>query len=198
MWLFIEIFGAVTGLIYLYLEIKQKMSMWAVGIVTSALYIYIFFTAKFYADAGLQVYYLAISFYGWYHWKKGGEKHETKVLPVTHITKPLAIRLVAITAVLFVGMALVLDKLTDSPVPIGDAFTTALGITATWMLARKIIEHWHIWVIVNTVSLGLYIYKELYPTAVLYLFYATMAVVGYYQWRKEMRKANNPTEPAHQ
>ena len=83
---------------------------------------------------------------------------------------------------LFYLIALVLRDYTDSPVPYGDAFTTALSITATWMLARKIIEHWWIWVVVNSVSLGLYIYKGLYPTSGLFFFYAHMSVVGYYQW----------------
>lgn len=87
---------------------------------------------------------------------------------------------------LFFIIEFILERFTDSPVPIGDAFTTALSITATWMLARKIIEHWWLWVVVDGVSLALYIYKGLYPTSVLFVFYTAMSVVGYYQWKKEM------------
>lgn len=184
---YIEIFGAATGLIYLYFEIKQKIWLWPLGIITSSFYIYIFYTSKFYADMSLQVYYLAISIYGWYHWLHGGCKSTKTELPVTHITQKKAIMLLTITIALFVGLWAILDKLTDSPVPIGDAFTTALSITATWMLARKIIEHWYLWVIVNAVSLGLYVYKGLYPTSVLFLFNTIMSVVGYYQWRDNMK-----------
>ncbi len=91
-----------------------------------------------------------------------------------------------ITGFLFVGIWYILTRFTDSTIPGWDAFTTALSITATWMLARKIIEHWYIWIIVNTVSIGLYIYKGLYPTVILFIVYALMAVVGYIEWRKEI------------
>ena len=183
---YIEVLGAVTGLIYLYLEIKQNIWLWPVGIATSAFYIYVFFTSKFYADMGLQVYYLVISIYGWWHWLYGGDSAGKQELPITRTSVKQWINLVLVTLALFGVMVFVLRSYTDSPVPVGDAFVTALSITGTWMLARKLIEHWWIWVVVNLVSLGLFIWKELYPTSVLFFFYFTMAVVGYYQWRKEM------------
>jgi nicotinamide mononucleotide transporter len=92
--------------------------------------------------------------------------------------------LVAITIVIFALLVYVLINFTDSPVPMGDAFTTALSITATWMLARKILDMWWVWMVVNAVSLGLYIYKGLYPTSVLFFFYFTMSIVGYLQWNR--------------
>jgi len=84
-------------------------------------------------------------------------------------------------------MAFVLKNYTDSPVPIGDAFTTALGVTATWMLARKYLEQWLLWIVANAVSLGLYMYKDLYPTAVLFFVYLILAFVGYYNWKRMMK-----------
>jgi len=93
---------------------------------------------------------------------------------------------------LFVFLALfgiiwfVLDNYTDSPAPLGDAFTTAISIVATWMLARKIIEHWILWIIADLVSMGLYIYKGLYPTVVLFAVYTAMAFIGYREWRKTL------------
>jgi nicotinamide mononucleotide transporter len=184
---YLELIGTVSGLIYLYLEIKQKVWLWPLGLVTSAVYAVVFFETKFYADMSLQFYYIGISIYGWYWWLHGGESKGDQELPVSRINMKLAVILLGITLLLFYLMAMVLRDYTDSPVPYGDAFTTALSITATWMLARKIIEHWWIWVIVNTVSLGLYIYKGLYPTSVLFFFYATMSVVGYYQWKKTLK-----------
>lgn len=182
---FIEIFGAITGLAYLYFEIKQKVWLWPLGIITSSFYIYIFFASKFYADMGLQVYYLIISIYGWYHWLHGNNKTSKKELSISRINPKTIFATACITIALFVALQQILDKLTDSPIPIGDAFTTALSITATWMLARKIIEHWYLWVVINAVSLGLYIYKGLYPTSVLFLFNTVMSVVGYFQWKKQ-------------
>ncbi len=188
---YIEVIGAIAGLIYLYLEIKQNLWLWPLGFITSAFYVYIFYVSKFYADMGLQVYYLFISIYGLYHWLYGGNKGKVDALPVTRVQKKQIIWLCLVTIVFFVVIEYILEQYTDSTVPIGDAFTTALSITATWMLARKIIEHWWLWVIINSVSLGLYLYKGLYPTSVLFVFYTTMSVVGYYQWRKEIYTNND-------
>lgn len=184
---FIEIFGAIAGIIYVYLEIKQNIWLWPLGIVTSAIYIYVFYDSKFYADMGLQWYYLFISIYGWILWtEKGAKRLKSKALKVTNVNYRLAILLGSITLILFFVIWFILSRFTDSPVPGWDAFTTALSITATWMLARKIIEHWYLWILVNTVSVGLYIYRGLYPTVVLFVVYAIMALVGYFEWRKKI------------
>lgn len=191
---YIEIFGAASGIIYVFLEIRQNIWLWPLGIVTSALYIWIFYNSGFYADMGLQWYYLFISIYGWILWSKvkyksegRGEGESNRMLVISRVTLRLAILLLFVSLSLFVGIWFVLDSFTDSTIPGWDAFTTALSIVATWMLARKILEHWFIWVLVNIVSVGLYIYKGLYPTVVLFIVYATMAIVGYFEWRKEMR-----------
>ena len=183
---YIEVFGALTGIIYVILEIRQSIWLWPLGLITSALYVWVFFTNKFYADMGLQSYYVLISIYGWYWWLRGGEKYNTDSLPVTRISLKLVVILVFVFILLFAGIWYILLNYTDSPVPLGDAFTTALSIVATWMLARKIIEHWIVWVIADLVSMGLYIYKGLYPTVILFAVYTLMAVIGYREWRKTM------------
>lgn len=184
---YLELIGTISGLIYLYFEIRQKVWLWPLGLITSAVYAVVFFQSKFYADMSIQFYYIGISIYGWYWWLHGGEREGNAELPVTRLNAKLGVTLSVFTILCFYVIAVVLRDYTDSPVPYGDAFTTALSITATWMLARKIIEHWWLWLIINTVSLALYIYKGLYPTSVLFFFYATMSVVGYYQWKKTMR-----------
>ncbi len=183
----IEIFAVVSGLLYLYLEVKQRVWLWPVGFITSAVYVYVYFAAKFYADMGLQVYYLIISIYGWFHWRYGvgGDERKQPLLP-THTSPRQAVLLTIFTGVLFAGLWLFLSRCTDSPLPMGDALTTALSITATWMLSRKLIEHWWLWVLADAVSVGLYLYKGLYPTVLLFTFYTVMAVVGYVQWRRTM------------
>ena len=185
---YIELFGAATGLIYLYLEIKQNIWLWPLGILTSTLYIIIFFQSKFYADMALQFYYVAISVYGWYWWLKGNRNSKNEELPVTKLTKHTGWILTIITIVFYALISVVLVNFTDSPLPYWDAFTTALSLTATWMLTHKIIEQWLVWIVVNVVSMGLYIYKGLYPTVILFFFYTTMSIIGYMEWNRSLKK----------
>jgi len=195
---YIEIFGAVTGIIYVFLEIRQTIWLWPVGIITSAVYILIFFESKFYADMSLQVYYLVISVLGWYWWKRGagqknkeGEEKErqrdTETLQVTRIDLKKSVVLAIVFVILYAVMRVVLKRFTDSPVPEWDSFITSLSIVATWMLARKIYEHWYLWIVVNFVSVALFLVKGLYPTVILYAFYGIMSFVGLSSWEKTIR-----------
>ena len=186
MW--IEIFGVVTGIIYVILEVRQNRLLWPLGIITSAAYVIIFFTGKFYADMGLQLYYVLISIYGWYYWSGGGSRRERQEVPVVRINRRQTLLLFIVFIAIWAGIYFILDSYTDSPVPAGDSFTTALAIVATWMLTRKIIEQWFLWIIANVVSIGLYIYKGLYPTVILYAVYTAMAVYGYIEWNRSMHK----------
>ncbi len=185
MW--IEIFGVLTGILYVILEVKQNRLLWPLGIITSVAYIYIFFSGKFYADMGLQIYYVLISIYGWFYWSRGGSKVAKGELPVVRINRQQLLLLFLTFALSWAGIYFVLVRFTDSTVPLGDSFTTALAIVATWMLTRKIIEQWFLWIIANVVSIGLYIYKGLYPTVILYAVYAGMSVYGYLEWKRSMK-----------
>lgn len=133
----------------------------------------------------LQFYYLAVSVFGWISWRSG-KQQSGKELSVKKTNKLQALVLSMITFVVFLMYYFVLTHYTDSPLPLADSFTTALSITATWMLARKLIEHWILWIIVDGLSAGLYLYKGLYPTAILFVIYAVMAIVGWYQWKKNI------------
>ena len=191
----LEYFGVITGLIYLFLEIRQHKAMWVVGFLTSLVYVFVFFSSKIYADMGLQVYYVAISVYGFYQWtrtkkessREGNAPSSVRII-YRHLNCRLAIGVGIALVGLFGAMWYFLRNFTDSPIPMGDAFTTAVGIVATWMLARRIIEHWILWVVVNFVSVYLYYLRGLYPTMFLYLCYAVLAIVGYYNWAKKGTK----------
>ncbi len=183
----IEILGAILGILYIIFSIKQNVLTWPTGLLTSALYVIVFFQSKFYADMGLQVYYVVISVYGWYYWLKGGKnKDENRVL-VKSVSSKLRIKLTISTVIIYFTILFILIRFTDSDVPFMDSMTTALSIIATWMLARKYIEHWLIWIFVDLFSSGLYVYKNLWPTAVLFIIYTTMAVFGYYQWKEDIK-----------
>lgn len=182
---YVEVTGTILGLLYIVLSIKQNIFTWPVGLLTSALYVYVFFITKFYADMALQIYYVLVSLYGWYHWLKGtsGEKEQ---LPVTQTPRKLWLPISAASLIFFFFIVFVLKNYTDSPVPVGDSLTTALSLVATWMLARKYIEHWIIWVFVDFLSAVLYAFKNLWPTVILFVVYTIMAIVGYYSWKKDL------------
>ncbi len=223
----IEIFGAVTGIVYVFLEIRQKLWLWPVGFVTSAVYVWVFFHGKLYADMSLQVYYLVISVAGWYWWVKGtrykvkGIRKKEQVtkdresppgiacpdssgggggsivevefidepgneLIVSRIKFKLALILTIVFAGLYAMMFFILYRFTDSPVPGFDAFLTSMSIIATWMLARKIYEHWFLWIIVNSAACGLFIFRGLYPTVLLYAIYCIMSFAGLIEWKKSL------------
>ena len=181
----VEIVGAILSLIYLYLSIKEKVSLWFFGIISSIFYIVIFFQTKFYADMSLQFYYVIISIYGWIIWKSG-EKGNKKELPATRMSKRLFLNLIIATALIYIVYYLVLSRFTDSTIPNADSLVGALSIIGTWMLARKLIENWFVWIVADGLCVGLYIYKGLYPTVILFVIYTLMSVVGYFQWKKSI------------
>ena len=185
---YIELLGTVFGLLYILLSIKQNIWCWPAGLITSALYIYVFFVTKFYADMGLQVYYLVVSIYGWYHWMFGSKSKKQDDLKISKTSLKMGLVLLVATTILFVVIAFILVNYTDSEIPYWDSFTTAASFVATWMLARKLIEHWLIWIVVDAVSLGLYVYKGLYPTVILFAVYTVLALLGYIEWKKELKK----------
>lgn len=183
----LEYFGVLTGLTYLTLEIMQHRAMWVVGFVTSLVYVFVFFFSKFYADMSLNIYYVGISIYGFWQWRQesGAEKDKPEELMYRHLTWRCLVVVAVVTVVLYGGMYGVLSHFTDSPVPAGDAFTTALSVTATWMLAKRILEHWWFWVVINLVSALLYYYRGLYPTCFLFVCYGVLAVAGWIHWKKK-------------
>lgn len=197
---YIEVFGALAGIVYVFLEIRQTIWLWPVGIITSAVYIWVFFAGKLYADMSLQGYYLIISILGWYWWQRGAGRRaqgaegtsetkglrdeETEELAVTRLKLLTGVWLAIVFVILYGTMWFVLSKFTDSPVPGWDAFITSLSIIATWMLARKIYEHWFLWIMANFVATLLFLSRGLYPTVILYAVYCIMSFVGLKSWKK--------------
>jgi len=185
----LEILGVISSLLYLLFSIRQSILLWPMGILSALLYTVVFYQSKFYADMGLNAYYFFISIYGWALWSRQKDG-SGKGLPVISISFKLAMLLSLISAVAFAGIGIILDRYTDSPIPYWDAFTTALSFVATWMLARKILEHWMVWIVVDVISMALYLYRGLYPTLVLFAIYTIMAIIGYIQWKKTLQKTS--------
>lgn len=182
----LEILGAFIGIIYLWLEYRASIYLWIVSIVMPAIYLFVYYNAGLYADCGINIYYLVAAIYGWAVWWYGAKKHETAELPISHIPVKASLVSVAVFAIVFVAIACLLQCFTDSDVPWWDAFTTALSVIGMWMLARKYLEQWWVWMVVDVVCVGLYLYKELYFTALLYMLYAVVAVFGWMNWKEKM------------
>lgn len=193
-WLFnhwVENLAVVTGFIYILLSVKQRIWCWPFGIASSVLYLYVFFIAKIYADMFLQLYYVLMGIYGWIHWARiDSTVPDKKELPVSKLKLNQALMLLVLTLILWLVTAQLLIRFTDSPVPWIDAFTTAFSFTATYMLARKILEHWIIWVVVDFISIALYLFRGLYPSIILFTFYTVLAVIGYLEWKKQWKQEN--------
>jgi len=147
-----------------------------------SLYLYIFFHAKLYSDAGLQVFFLVMQFYGWYHWTRGRVEHSTSLSPVARLSVRGWLLTGAGVAAGTIALGTTMQRLTDASVPYFDAFTTTLSVIAQFQLTRKILENWTLWIVADIVYIGVYSYKDLYWTAGLYVVFLILCVKGYRDW----------------
>lgn len=182
-----EVLGTVVALVYLFFSIKQNIWLWPLGLVSSAIYAYVFFRAKVYAGMGLQIYFVLMSVYGWIIWLNGkGEESELKSVKSVVSEPKLILKLIIWAVLLFIILIQILLHQTDSDIPYFDAYITSLSIVATWMLAKKYVEHWMVWILADSVAVGVYLSKNLYFTVILYSVYTIMAYIGYKTWKKDL------------
>lgn len=187
----LEALGFIVGLFYIYYEYHANAKVWIATIIMPAISIWVYFRAGIYADFGINIYYFLMAIYGYWHWTRHRDNDKDASnktsLPITHTPRRVWLPWVLVTAGIYFAIAAILIFLTDSTVPWIDAFTTALSITATWLLARKYIEQWWAWLAVDAVCVGLFIYKGIYFYAVLYLIYTAICVAGYMKWKRLMK-----------
>jgi nicotinamide mononucleotide transporter len=187
---YIELLGTFFGFAYLYFSIRQKAILWLFGLLSSVLYVVIFAQSRFYAGMLLQVYYVGMSIYGWLLWKGFLSKKDTANELVTRKTACIKhLYFITIVALFTLVLGFMLDNYTNSYVPYGDAFTFAGGMVATWMLAQKYLENWLYWIVIDSFSVYLYFSQQLKSTAVLFIVYTIMAVLGYFEWKKSFKQA---------
>ena len=180
----IEVFGFVTGALCVWLVVRRNVWNFPVGMANNVFFLVLFVQAGLYADAGLQLVYLWLAVIGWYWWLHGGADHGP--LHVTTTPTRAVPWLVGTLMVLTAAMAWTLATFNDSTVPVWDGLTTALSLTAQFMLNRKWIENWWVWITADVIYIGLYAYKGLELTSVLYGIFLAMCVIGLVQWRKAM------------
>jgi len=191
----IEIAATIMTLICVVLTARQHIACWPTGLVAVLLYGYIFYQAKLYSDFGLQFYYVALQIYGWYHWLHGGARGNA--LPVTHQSAPQNAAWVIATIAGTLALGYTMARFTDAALPYPDAFTTVAALVAQWLLARKKLESWLFWILIDVVCVGNYWIKELHVTAGLYVLLLGLATWGFFTWRKSMNaQAVTPTAVA--
>ena len=186
----IEAAAAAFGIASVYLSARQNVWNWPLGIINVALYIIVFHDAKLYADMGLQVVYVVLAVYGWWHWLHGGENRGT--LRVSR----LPVREAVILAAAFLAgtgtLSTVLARTTDASLPLADSALTAASLVAQYMMTRKYVEAWLVWIVADAAYVVMFIYKALWPTAGLYLVFCVLAVIGWRQWRASLREQSAP------
>lgn len=192
--LILQIAGLTLGLLYLWWEYHADHRMWIVGMVMSLVSLSLYFRKGLYADFAINIYYFLMPIYGYLVWtfglKRKNSTEEKAPVPITHAPPTIIVGSCAVIAILWAILWAWLEYWTDSNVPIPDAFTTAGSIVATWMLARKYVEQWIIWIVVDAVSVALYIYKGIPLYAILYTAYTVVAILGYRLWSLRAVKAD--------
>ena len=180
----LDITTTALGLAYILLEYKASVWMWVVGFMMQALGIVLYYQKGLYADCGMEFYYLAMTVYGFIAWTR--HKQKTSDLPIRHMPKKTAIAWLGIGLAAWLVIYLILKNFTNSTVPVADAFTTAFSIVGIWALARKYLEQWFVWIVVDVVTCVLYFYKDIPFKASLYALYVVIAVMGYFKWKELM------------
>jgi nicotinamide mononucleotide transporter len=180
-----EVLGFATGLINVWLLVRQHILNWPVGILNVALLMLVFWSAGLYADAGLQILYVLLGVYGWWAWRHGGADRTHLVVRTTTRTEWLA--QAAAGVLLTAALWLFLDRLTSSTVPFADALTTALSLLATYGQSRKLVENWWLWIAADLIYIPLYGYKDLWLTSLLYVAFLALCVAGLRAWQSARR-----------
>jgi nicotinamide mononucleotide transporter len=180
----LEIVGVITGLLCVYLAAKNVIWNWPFAIISVIIYIFIFFEAHLFADMGLQVYFLVVNIYGWYFWSK--KSASAAKVPVIGIRKNEMV-LSGLAIVVFTFLLGSLLKYTTASFPYLDSFCTACSIVAQILMARKVLENWLIWIFVDVIYVGVYIFKDLHLTALMYAIYVGIALLGYVDWKRDWK-----------
>jgi nicotinamide mononucleotide transporter len=186
----LELFAATLGVVSVFLSIPESVWNWPTGIVNVALYFFLFVRQGYYANAGLQLVYLALSAYGWYEWLYGGRGHTT--LHVSRASPRVWVGAAAVGVATWVVLFTITKRIPGGAFTYTDAATVAASLLAEWMLARKLVENWAIWIAVDAVYVGMFVLGGNYLTAVNYAIYFVLAVMGYGTWRGSLRSAVQP------
>jgi nicotinamide mononucleotide transporter len=178
-----ELLGDVSGAACVWLVARQHVLNWPLGLVNNVFWCVLFMAAKLYADALLQMLFFALGIYGWWQWTSGRTARSAP-LPVRRTSRTEWGWLSALTATCTAALAYVLARYTDSPAPLWDASVLTLSLAATYGQAQKLLESWYLWILVDVTSVPLYLSRQLYPTAALYVVFGLICVKGLRDWQR--------------
>ena len=176
----LEVIAVITGLLSVWYCRLENILVYPIGIISVLFYVYICYWAGLYADIGINVFYFIMWFYGWINWTRGGDN--TEQLKISILDTKHWIMNLAITGGLYVIIAYLLVRFTDSTVPYIDSFTTSIFIVAMFLQAKKKVESWIFWIIGDIVSIPLYVYKGLVFTGFQFTIFLVLAIMGYIEW----------------
>jgi nicotinamide mononucleotide transporter len=180
----IELIAAALGLVCVWLTMRQHIACWPAGLVMVSLYIFIFYQAKLYSDMLLQVVYVFLQLYGWYAWLYGGPRRST--LGVTRLPCWQIGFWLGTCAISTWLLGRLMHVRTDASFPYLDAFAAVASLIAQWLMGRKRLESWLVWIVVDVVSIPMYLAKDLYLTAGLYTVFLILATLGFFEWKKTL------------
>jgi nicotinamide mononucleotide transporter len=180
----LEIVAVVFGVVSVWMTVRENIWCWPTAIVNVGLFIVVFWEAKLYADMGLQIVYVVLSLYGWWEWLFGGKGRTP--LPVSFASEK--VRLFSLVAGLAGTLVLgqFLSESTDAALPWWDAGTASFSLVAQFLMTRKLIENWLLWIAVDVVYIPMYVAKGLYPTALLYVAFLGLAIAGWFSWKRSL------------
>lgn len=178
----LETVAAAFGIVSVWLSTREHIASWPTALVNVALYFVVFQRARLYADMGLQAIYFGLSLYGWYEWKYGGAGRTE--LPVSRTTRAQALVLVPLGLLGSLGLGLLLARTTDAALPWLDSALAVTSLLAQWMMTRKLLENWIVWVVADVAYVAMFASKGLYVTTGLYAVFLVLAAKGYFDWRR--------------
>jgi nicotinamide mononucleotide transporter len=183
----VEAVGAFLGVLYLVLAIRKDLWCWPVAFLSSVITVVVMFAALLYSEAALNVFYAAMAIYGWYQWRYGGRAHGAHELPISVWSLATHALVIGGSVALSAVIGWLMNRHTNAAYPYLDAFVTVSSVVTTYMVARKILENWLYWLVVDSLSLYLYVQRGLYFYVGLFAIYLVLVVVGFVRWRRDWR-----------
>ena len=175
-----EVLAVFLALAYVFLAVKERIECWYAALVSTAIYTFLFWDVSLLMESALQIYYVIMAIFGWHQWRQHNNQQED----LTIHCWPLELHIASIAGIIAISMisGYLLTNNTSAALPYIDSFTTWASVFTTFMVARKVLENWIYWIVIDTVSIYLYIDRGLYLTAILFILYVIIAIYGYSQW----------------
>ena len=181
-WEMVAVFLSVT---YLLLAIKQNLWCWVAAFISTSIYTVLFFDASLLMDSALNMFYLVMAIYGWYSWKYGNGINKNEELKITSYGLNKNLKIIGTLIIVSLILGYIMANYTSADFAYLDTFTTVFAVFTTYTLTKKVLENWLYWIVIDSVSIYIYINKGFYLTAVLFAFYTVLAFIAYNNWKKE-------------